>query len=176
MCVGRCWRLVAPCWTGCWLRSVCNIAAPATTRPGTLLRHQVPIRTDWNENGSGLLEVDTVAMRGIWKSAGWSSSAVAWATLIFPPTPTPRCAPTKRHFEGDQGGLHLRQRPNEKSQGEAVHGNLQSRRPAKAAPSDGFHGVLAVHGQQDAHHRFRLFKPHNLRRAVLGEKVGTLVS
>ena len=32
--------------------------------------------------------------------------------------------------------------------------NPVSRRAAKAAEGDGFHGVLAVHGQQDAHHRF----------------------
>lgn len=36
----------------------------ATTRPGTLLRHQIPIRTDWNEHAPGFLEVDTVAMCG----------------------------------------------------------------------------------------------------------------
>jgi hypothetical protein len=36
----------------------------ATTRPGTLLRHQIPLRTEWNENVPGFLEVDTVALCG----------------------------------------------------------------------------------------------------------------
>jgi len=35
-----------------------------TTRPGTLLRHQILIYTDWNENAPGFLEVNTVAMCG----------------------------------------------------------------------------------------------------------------
>jgi hypothetical protein len=87
----------------------------ATTRPGTLLRHQIPIRTDWDENDPGFLEVDTVAMRGIWKRAGGASSAAARAIRVSQPTLPPRCAPTKRHFEDDQGGRHLRQRPKEKS-------------------------------------------------------------
>ena len=34
----------------------------ATTRPGTLLRHQIPIRTEWTEDKAGILEVDTVAL------------------------------------------------------------------------------------------------------------------
>jgi hypothetical protein len=33
----------------------------ATTRPGTLLRHQIPIRTEWTEKKAGFLEMDTVA-------------------------------------------------------------------------------------------------------------------
>jgi hypothetical protein len=36
----------------------------ATTRPGTLLRHQIPIRTEWVENQEGFLEMDTVALCG----------------------------------------------------------------------------------------------------------------
>ena len=36
----------------------------ATTRPGTLLRHQIPIRTEWTEDAPGFLEVDTVALCG----------------------------------------------------------------------------------------------------------------
>jgi hypothetical protein len=36
----------------------------ATTRPGTLLRHQIPIRTEWAENQAGFLEMDTVALCG----------------------------------------------------------------------------------------------------------------
>jgi hypothetical protein len=34
------------------------------TRPGTLLRQQIPIRTEWVENAPGFLEVDTVALCG----------------------------------------------------------------------------------------------------------------
>ena len=50
----------------------------ATTRPGTLLRHQIPIRTDWNENTPGFLEVDTVAMCGgtLDDRHGWMFDAV----------------------------------------------------------------------------------------------------
>lgn len=36
----------------------------AATRPGTLLRHQIPLRTEWTENTPGFLEVDTVALCG----------------------------------------------------------------------------------------------------------------
>lgn len=36
----------------------------ATTRPGTLLRHQIPLRTEWDEKAPGYLEVDTVALCG----------------------------------------------------------------------------------------------------------------
>ena len=36
----------------------------ATTRPGTLLRQQIPIRTEWTEQEPGYLEVDTVALCG----------------------------------------------------------------------------------------------------------------
>jgi hypothetical protein len=36
----------------------------ATTRPGTLLRRQIPIRTEWRENEAGYLEMDTVALCG----------------------------------------------------------------------------------------------------------------
>jgi len=50
----------------------------ATTRPGTLLRHQIPIRTDWNEQAPGFLEVDTVAMCGgvLDDRHGWMFDAV----------------------------------------------------------------------------------------------------
>jgi len=50
----------------------------ATTRPGTLLRHQIPIRTDWNEHAPGFLEVDTVAMCGgvLDDRHGWMFDAV----------------------------------------------------------------------------------------------------
>lgn len=36
----------------------------AATRPGTLLRQQIPIRTEWVESAPGYLEVDTVALCG----------------------------------------------------------------------------------------------------------------
>jgi hypothetical protein len=36
----------------------------AATRPGTLLRQQIPIRTEWPEDTPGYLEVDTVALCG----------------------------------------------------------------------------------------------------------------
>jgi hypothetical protein len=36
----------------------------AATRPGTLLRQQIPIRTEWTETAPGFLEVDTVALCG----------------------------------------------------------------------------------------------------------------
>lgn len=62
--------------------------------------------------------------------------------------------------------------PKKNRQGEAVCGDLPSRRPAKAAPSDGFHGVLAVHGQQDAHHRFRLFQAAQSPSRGLGRESG----
>jgi len=50
----------------------------ATTRPGTLLRHQIPIRTDWNEHAPGFLEVDTVALCGgvLDDRHGWMFDAV----------------------------------------------------------------------------------------------------
>jgi 5S rRNA maturation endonuclease (ribonuclease M5) len=34
------------------------------TRPGTLLRQEIPIRTEWADEGAGYLELDTVAMCG----------------------------------------------------------------------------------------------------------------
>lgn len=36
----------------------------ATTRPGSLLRQQIPIRTEWTEELPGYLEMDTVALCG----------------------------------------------------------------------------------------------------------------
>lgn len=50
----------------------------ATTRPGTLLRQQIPLRTDWNEQVPGFLEVDTVAMCGgvLDDRHGWMIDAV----------------------------------------------------------------------------------------------------
>lgn len=36
----------------------------AATRPGTILRQEIAIRTDWQENEPGFLEIDTVALCG----------------------------------------------------------------------------------------------------------------
>jgi hypothetical protein len=50
----------------------------ATTRPGTLLRQQIPLRTEWNENEPGFLEMDTVALCGgtLDDRHGWMFDAV----------------------------------------------------------------------------------------------------
>lgn len=50
----------------------------AATRPGTVLRPQIAIRTEWNENAPGFLEVDTVAMCGgvLDDRHGWMFDAV----------------------------------------------------------------------------------------------------
>jgi len=52
-------RLLAPCRVSLGSRGRCG------TRPGTLLRSQIPIRTDhWDVNGPGFIEADTVAHCG----------------------------------------------------------------------------------------------------------------
>jgi hypothetical protein len=50
-------RLLAPA------REQVRIKGRATTKPGTLLKHQIPIRTfaDWDQNQPGFLEIDLVA-------------------------------------------------------------------------------------------------------------------
>ncbi len=50
----------------------------ATTRPGTLLRQQIPLRTEWTENRPGFLELDTVALCGgsLDERHGWLFDAV----------------------------------------------------------------------------------------------------
>lgn len=50
----------------------------ATTRPGTLLRHQIPLRTEWAEEQTGFLEMDTVALCGgtLDDRHGWMFDAV----------------------------------------------------------------------------------------------------
>jgi hypothetical protein len=50
----------------------------ATTRPGTLLRQQIPIRTEWMEEKAGFLEMDTVALCGgtLDDRHGWMFDAV----------------------------------------------------------------------------------------------------
>jgi hypothetical protein len=53
-------RLLAP------KRREYGIKGRSTTKPGTLLKHQIPIRTfaDWNDSAPGFLEVDLVAHCG----------------------------------------------------------------------------------------------------------------
>lgn len=53
-------RLLAPA------RKEMCIKGRSTTKPGTLLKHQIPIRTfaDWTENMPGFLEIDLVAHCG----------------------------------------------------------------------------------------------------------------
>jgi hypothetical protein len=59
----------------------------ATTRPGSLLRAQIPIRTEWTDCGPGFLEMDTVALCGgaLDDRHGWMFDAVdiptAWSVL-----------------------------------------------------------------------------------------------
>lgn len=50
----------------------------AATRPGSLLRAQIPIRTEWPENAPGYLEMDTVARCGgaLDDRHGWMFDAV----------------------------------------------------------------------------------------------------
>ena len=68
-CLGRCGR--SSCWPaggrwiGCWNRCGRQGAGRSLTRPGTLLRQQIPIRGSlWEEGKAGWLEVDTVALCG----------------------------------------------------------------------------------------------------------------
>ncbi|MGH8866139.1 MAG: hypothetical protein ACREVZ_16095 [Burkholderiales bacterium] len=59
----------------------------ATTRPGSLLRAQIPIRTEWAENAPGFLELDPVALCGgaLDDRHGWMFSGVdmhpTWSVL-----------------------------------------------------------------------------------------------
>ena len=59
----------------------------AATRPGSLLRARIPIRTEWPENTPGYLEVDTVALCGgsLDDRHGWMFDAVdvhtTWSVL-----------------------------------------------------------------------------------------------
>jgi len=52
------------------------------------------------------------------------------------------------------------------------NGSLKSptSKRCKNSSSDGLHGVFTLHGQQNAIIVFDMFKPHNLRRVVMGEK------
>ena len=54
-------RLLAP------VRKKLTIKGRTTTKPGTLLKHQIPVRTwsDWNETIPGFFETDTVAFCGV---------------------------------------------------------------------------------------------------------------
>ena len=52
-------------WIDCWSRLRVQGAGRCLTRPGTLLRRQIPIRGNvWEEGTAGWLEVDTVALCG----------------------------------------------------------------------------------------------------------------
>ena len=59
----------------------------ATTRPGSVLRQTIPIRTEWTENVPGFLELDTVALCGgaFDDRHGWMFSGVdihtTWSVL-----------------------------------------------------------------------------------------------
>jgi hypothetical protein len=59
----------------------------AATRPGSLLRARIPIRTEWTESGPGFLELDTVALCGgaLDDRHGWMFDAVdiptTWSVL-----------------------------------------------------------------------------------------------
>ena len=59
----------------------------AATRPGSLLRAEIPIRTEWPENAPGYLEMDTVALCGgaLDDRHGWMFDAVdvhtTWSVL-----------------------------------------------------------------------------------------------
>jgi hypothetical protein len=59
----------------------------ATTRPGSLLRQGIPIRTEWGEHTPGFLELDTVALCGgaLDDRHGWMFSGVdihtTWSVL-----------------------------------------------------------------------------------------------
>jgi len=59
----------------------------ATTRPGSLLRQDIAIRTEWTENAPGFLELDTVALCGgaLDDRHGWMFSGVdihtTWSVL-----------------------------------------------------------------------------------------------
>ena len=70
-------RLLAPCRVALGRRGRCG------TRPGTLLRSQITIRTEhWDVNGPGFIEADTVAHCG-------ESMAGDFAGALPPPTCIP---------------------------------------------------------------------------------------
>ena len=56
------------------IRKKMTIKGRTTTKPGTLLKHQIPVRTwsDWNENIPGFFETDTVAFCGVSLSGDFS--------------------------------------------------------------------------------------------------------
>jgi uridylate kinase len=60
----------------------------------------------------------------------------------------------------------------EKSQGETFLTHHVSRRIATAAQGDGFDGVLALHGQQNAHHRFQFLQAAQFAPRGHGRKSG----
>ena len=62
--------------------------------------------------------------------------------------------------------------PKKNPKAKRFRGNFLPRRAAKAVEGDGFDGVLALHGQQDAHHRFRLLQAAQPPPRGLGRKSG----
>jgi uridylate kinase len=80
-------------------------------------------------------------------------------------------------LEGDEGGRHLRQRPEEKSEGETVCGNFLSRRAAKTIEGDGFDGVSRCAWTTRCRSSFLISARSTICAASSwARKVGTLVS
>lgn len=61
-------RLLTP------IRNKMTIKGRTMTKPGTLLKHQIPVRTwsDWNEHIPGFFETDTVAFGGVSSSGDYA--------------------------------------------------------------------------------------------------------
>ena len=66
--------------------------------------------------------------------------------------------------------------PFKNPDGHEVRPHHLRRGARQAASGDGFHRLHALHGQQGADHRLRHDAPDNIKRVVLGEPVGTLVT
>lgn len=73
----------------CPIRQKMTLKGRATTKPGTLLKHKIAVRTfaDWNENKPGFLEIDLVAhcgdsVRGEYiNTLDMTDVATGWTTL-----------------------------------------------------------------------------------------------
>jgi len=80
-------RLLTP------IRKKMTLKGRTMTKPGTLLKHQIPVRTwaDWNENIPGFFEVDTVAFCGASLSGDFAwgidmtDVCVGWVLLELSP-------------------------------------------------------------------------------------------
>jgi len=81
----------------------------AATRPGSLLRAEIPIRTEWPENAPGYLELDTVALCGgsLDDRHGWMPDAVDVHTGWVVPSGLPnRGAPSvSGQMDASRAGL-----------------------------------------------------------------------